>query len=85
MSVDRNMALSVLLQCFSTPALIYFMIVPQFLFMAISQYFTTLIDDVTAVINNFNYEDIFKLNENFTEMIILHTESLEYVIFSFVH
>lgn len=77
MSNDRNMALSVLFQCFGTPALIYFMIVPQLLFMSISFYFTTIVEDINAVINKFDYEDFSQLKKDFTEMIGLHTESLE--------
>lgn len=77
MSIDRNMAISVLFQCFATPALIYFMIVPQLLFMAISLYFETMIDDMKAIIDKFDYHDIPKLKLDFTETINLHTDSLE--------
>lgn len=81
MSIDRNMAISVLFQCFATPALIYFMIVPQLLFMAISLYFETMIDDMKAIIDKFDYHDIPKLKLDFTETINLHTDSLEWVLF----
>lgn len=77
MSTDRNMALSILFQCFGTPALIYFMIVPQLLFMAISLYFNTLINDVKAIIHNFDYTDTSKLHQEFIEVIKLHAASLE--------
>lgn len=77
MSIGRNMAFSALFQCFATPFMIYFMIIPQLLFMALSFYFATMIEDVKTIIHQFDYKDIPKLRSDFTRMIQLHLDSLE--------
>lgn len=53
------------------------MIVPQLLFMAISFYFESMIDDMSAIIDMMDYQDAAKQKSDITEIVNLHTESLE--------
>lgn len=71
MSIGRNMAFSALFQCFATPFMIYFMIIPQLL------YFATMIEDVKTTIHQFDYEDNTKIKSEYARMIQFHMDSLE--------
>lgn len=47
--------------------------------MALSFYFAFMIEDVKTIIHQFDYKDIPKLRSDFTRMIQLHLDSLEWV------
>lgn len=78
MSKERNVVLTVIFQCcWAAPTILFLILVPQFLFVAMTQYFSTLIGDVKMVIGKFDYENLVTIKKKFSEMINLHWISLE--------
>lgn len=78
MSKEQNIVLTVIFQCYwAAPTILFLILVPQFFFVAITQYFSALIEDVKVVIKRFSSDNITNLKEKFSEMIDLHWESLE--------
>lgn len=72
----RNIMLTILLQWYEVTVACHLLLMPQFLFLAISRYFDTLIEDATVLTQNFNFKRRIKLLEDFTELIQLHENSL---------
>lgn len=76
MAREKNVMLTALLQSFEATVLIYLLLVPQFLFVAISRYFATLIEDAKISIQDIKFTCNAKLMENFAKVINLHARSL---------
>lgn len=64
-----------LMQCIGAPSLVYIIQIPQFLFIAISRYFSTLMDDVKSVIKRLDRN--CGKPDDLIEMVTVHRESLE--------
>lgn len=77
MTKESNVILTVMIQCCAAPIVVYFIMIPEFFFLAISKYFNNLIDDVKNTIENFN-QTSQTLTDAFIEMINLHERSLGY-------
>ncbi|XP_055321791.1 odorant receptor 2a-like [Sitodiplosis mosellana] len=65
--------------CCAAPVIVYYILIPQFLFLAINRYFHTFIEDVEMVIKRFDKKENRDLKGNFVEMINLHSKSLEII------
>lgn len=65
------------------PNIVYLFLVPQFLLVAMTQYFATLIDDVKVVISKFKDANFVDLHKQLIEMIDLHWHSLKWVDYIF--
>lgn len=76
MANERNMIFTVLLQYYDGFFILYLILVPQFLFMGMLHYFSTLIEDTKQVVQRFNFKFPMELVNNFIEMIDLHQKSL---------
>lgn len=83
MANERNMIFTVLLQYYDGFFILYLILVPQFLFMGMLHYFSTLIEDTKQVVQRFNFKFPMELVNNFIEMIDLHQKSLRWVIIFF--
>lgn len=82
MTNEPNIILTVFLQaCCAAPVILYFILIPQFLFFAITRYFDTFIEDVKMVITRFDAIECVNIKSKLVEMINLHWKSLEYDIF----
>lgn len=78
MTIEQNVILTTTFQCWwAAPCIIFLILVPQFLFYAMTRYFDTLIEDVKAVIGKFNHENVVELQEKLIEMVDLHWQSLK--------
>lgn len=73
----KNAVPALVIQCIGALVVVYGFQIPQFLFVAISHYFLTLINDIKSVINKFD-RNVGQLSD-LIEMIKLHRDSLEYV------
>lgn len=79
---ERNLILTVTLQaCYAAPIILYFILIPQFLFFAITYYFNAFIEDVKMTIKKFDSKDCGDIKSVFVEMCNLHWNSLAYDFF----
>lgn len=77
MTKERNIIITVFIQaCCAAPVIVYYILIPQFLFFAIVRYFFTFIEDVKTVIKKFDSKCL-NIKTKFIEMINLHDQSLE--------
>lgn len=78
MTKERNIIMTVLVQaCCAAPVIVYYILIPQFLFLAINRYFSTFIEDVKMVVKKFDNKENDDLKAKFVEMVNLHSRSLE--------
>lgn len=79
MTKERNVIITVVIQaCCAAPIIVYFILIPQFLFLAINRYFSIFIEDVKMIIKKFDKkEKNVNLKANFIEMVNLHSRSLQ--------
>lgn len=70
----KNAVLTLVIQCAAALILVYGIQIPQFLFVAICHYFSTLMDDVKSVIKRFDRNSSF---DDLVEMVTLHRDSLK--------
>lgn len=78
MTKEWNVIFTVFIQaCCAAPAIVIFILMPEFLFLAINRYFSTLIEDVKEVIKGFDHNRNVHLERSFIEMVNLHRRSLK--------
>lgn len=70
----KNAVPAIVIQCAAALILVYGIQIPQFLFVAICHYFSTLMDDVKSMIKRFDRNSSF---DDLVEMVTLHRDSLE--------
>lgn len=70
----KNAVPTIVIQCAAALILVYGIQIPQFLFVAICHYFSTLMDDVKSVIKRFDRNSSF---DDLVEMVTLHRDSLK--------
>lgn len=77
-TIERNKILTFFLQSWcGALALTYFVLVSESLFSAMLRYFSTFIDDVKDIINEFEHHNFQKLKNDFIDVINLHWKSIE--------
>lgn len=71
-----NALTSIAIQCCGAVVCVYFILTPQFFFVSMCAYFSTLMDDIKSIIHRLDRKPT-KLKQNLVEMVSLHRKCLE--------
>lgn len=79
MDVERNVIITVVIQCCAAVSVVYNILVPQFFFYGVLRYESTFIEDIKSMIRKFDQRtEDGGLKRRIVEMIQIHNATLKY-------